>query len=426
MRRILCLLLAAAVLLGTTACTAKTPEESLTPVSAETTAVPEETTQPDEEDEKFSRGEWDGLTYTNTFAGFKATLPDTGWSITDDDALADMANLEDKSLLEKAAFKLINFYDMQATEDQSGANVIVMIQNLKLAREGEVTAEDYAGQMADGLKKVTDYNYEVGTPHEEEFCGETYVCLPAEVPEYQMNQEYLMRRKGKYMIELILTGTPEEIQILKSLFYGLNESPAPVQTQTALPQGEDGEPTRCVWNGLNCTNDFAQLSFTLPSSEWKISTEVKLASYYNLTAADITTDKVAELPGFVDFEIRDPETNAVFKLEVLNLRVQGVETTPEQFLEDLRDEWMNDGEFGWTDKGITKETLCGQEYTSLLLVENEDNIPMQTLVRRQGDCLLVLTFFAVDNGAPGSASECCPRFRPEAGWCTPARRGFLS
>ena len=82
----------------------------------------------------------------------------------------------------------------------------------------------------------------------------------------------------------------------------------------------------------------------------------------------------------MDFEIREPETNAVFKLEVLNLRVQGVEITPEQFLEDLRDEWMNDGEFGWTDKGITKETLCGQEYTSLLLVENEDNIPMQTLV----------------------------------------------
>lgn len=397
MRRILCLLLAAAMLLGTTACTAKTPEESLTPVSAETTA-PEETTQPDEEDEKFSRGEWDGLTYTNTFAGFKATLPDTGWSITDDDALADMANLEDKSLLEKAAFKLINFFDMQATEDQSGANVLVMIQNMKMANEENLTAEDYAGQVIEGFKNVTDYTYEVGTPYEEEFCGETYVCVPAEVPEYQMNQEYLMRRKGKYMIELILTGTPEEIQILKSLFYGLNESPAPMQTQTALPQGEDGEPTRCVWNGLNCTNDFAQLSFTLPSSEWKISTEAKLAFYDDLTAADITADKVAELPGFVDFEIIDSETGAGFTLDVLNLRVQGVETTPEQYIEDLRDEWMNDEEFGWTDKGITKETLCGQEYTSLLLVENEDNIPMQTLVRRQGDCLLVLTFVAVDNG----------------------------
>lgn len=398
MRRILCLLLAATVLLGTTACTAKTPEESLTPVSAETTAVPEETTQPDEEDEKFSRGEWDGLTYTNTFAGFKATLPDTGWSITDDDALADMANLDDKSLLEKAAFKLINFYDMQATEDQSGANVLVMIQNMKLANEENLTAEDYAGQVIEGFKNVTDYTYEVGTPYEEDFCGETYVCVPAEVPEYQMDQEYLMRRKGKYMIELILTGTPEEIQILKSLFYGLNESPAPVQTQTALPQGENGEPTRCVWNGLSCTNDFAQLSFTLPSSEWKISTEAKLASYYDLTAADTTADKVAELPGFIDFDVNDPETGAAFNLEVLNLRVQRVKTTPEQYLEDLRDEWMNDGEFGWTDKGITKETLCGQEYTSLLLVENEDNIPMQTLVRRQGDCLLVLTFVAVDNG----------------------------
>lgn len=398
MRRILCLLLAAAMLLGTTACTAKTPEESLTPVSAETTAVPEKTTQPDKEDEKFSRGEWDGLTYTNTFAGFKATLPDTGWSITDDDALADMANLEDKSLLEKAAFKLINFFDMQATEDQSGANVLVMIQNMKMANEENLTAEDYAGQVIEGFKNVTDYTYEVGTPYEEDFCGETYVCVPAEVPEYQMNQEYLMRRKGKYMIELILTGTPEEIQILKSLFYGLNESPAPVQTQTALPQGENGEPTRCVWNGLSCTNDFAQLSFTLPSSEWKISTEAKLASYYDLTAADTTADKVAELPGFIDFDVNDPETGAAFNLEVLNLRVQRVKTTPEQYLEDLRDEWMNDGEFGWTDKGITKETLCGQEYTSLLLVENEDNIPMQTLVRRQGDCLLVLTFVAVDNG----------------------------
>lgn len=398
MRRILCLLLAAAMLLGTTACTAKTPEESLTPVSVETTAVPEKTTQPDEEDEKFSRGEWDGLTYTNTFAGFKATLPDTGWSITDDDALADMANLEDKSLLEKAAFKLINFYDMQVTEDQSGANVLVMIQNMKMANEENLTAEDYAGQVIEGFKNVTDYTYEVGTPYEEDFCGETYVCVPAEVPEYQMNQEYLMRRKGKYMIELILTGTPEKIQILKSLFYGLNESPAPVQTQTALPQGEDGEPTRCVWNGLNCTNDFAQLSFTLPSSEWKISTEAKLAFYDDLTAADITADKVAELPGFVDFEIIDSETGAGFTLDVLNLRVQGVEITLEQYIEDLRDEWMNDGEFGWTDKGITKETLCGQEYTSLLLVENEDNIPMQTLVRRQGDCLLVLTFVAVDNG----------------------------
>ena len=107
---------------------------------------------------------------------------------------------------------------------------------------------------------------------------------------------------------------------------------------------------------------------------------------------------MAELPGFVDFEIIDSETGAGFTLDVLNLRVQGVETTPEQYIEDLRDEWMNDEEFGWTDKGITKETLCGQEYTSLLLVENEDNIPMQILVRRQGDCLLVLTFVAVDNG----------------------------
>ena len=107
---------------------------------------------------------------------------------------------------------------------------------------------------------------------------------------------------------------------------------------------------------------------------------------------------MAELPGFIDFDVNDPETGAAFNLEVLNLRVQGVKTTPERYLKDLRDEWMNDGEFGWTDKGITKETLCGQEYTSLLLVENEDNIPMQTLVRRQGDCLLVLTFVAVGNG----------------------------
>ena len=397
MRKLLCLLLAAAMLLGTTACTAKTPEESLTPVSAETTA-PEETAQADENDEKFSRGEWDGLTYTNTFTGFKATLPDEGWSITGDDALADMANLEDKSLLEKAAFKLINFYDMQATEDQSGANVIVMIQNLKLAGEEEVTAEDYAGQMADGLKEVKDYTYEVGTPYEEDFCGETYVCLPAEVPEYQTHQEYLMRRKGKYMIAIILTGTPEQIQTLKGLFYGLDESPAPAQTQLALPQGEEGEPARCVWNGLTCTNKFAQLSFTLPGSEWEITSEEELASIYDVTTADTTADKVADLPGFMDFDVNDPETGAAFNLEVLNLRVQGVEATPEQYLEDLRDGWMNDGDFDWTDKGITKETLCGQEYTSLLMVENEDNIPMQTLVRRQDDCLLVLTFIAIDNG----------------------------
>ena len=102
MRRILCLLLAAAVLLGTTACTAKTPEESLTPVSAETTAVPEETTQPDEEDEKFSTR---GMGWPDLYKYLRGLQGDAAGyrlGITDDDTLADMANLEDKSLLEKA------------------------------------------------------------------------------------------------------------------------------------------------------------------------------------------------------------------------------------------------------------------------------------------------------------------------------------
>ena len=52
---------------------------------------------------------------------------------------------------------------------------------MKMANEENLTAEDYIGQMADGLKEVTDYTFTRWARPTKRFLRRNYVCLPAEV-----------------------------------------------------------------------------------------------------------------------------------------------------------------------------------------------------------------------------------------------------
>lgn len=177
--------------------------------AAEATAVPEPIATPEPE-KQFSHGAWDGLTFTSEYAELTLTLPDETWTISTDEELAEMMDLgmesEDTNLLEEAMLKLTNITDMMVQNSQTGANIILMYENLKLnpAAEG-LTVEEYAQIIAQGLTENESVAYTVGEIKTITLGGNEYLMLSSVVEEYGLHQNYLMRYEGGMMVDLILT-----------------------------------------------------------------------------------------------------------------------------------------------------------------------------------------------------------------------------
>ena len=166
---------------------------------------------------KLERGAWDGTTFTNTFSGITMTIPNTEeWTIASEEdlaALMDIASdtMEDANKLQAALAKIQTVQDMMVQNATTGSSVVLMYENLSLHGVGSsYTAEDFAKEVETGLKNNTQISYTLKDNYTTTLCGKEYVVVPTEVPDYGMNQSYLMRREGNYMVEIILTGLGQE------------------------------------------------------------------------------------------------------------------------------------------------------------------------------------------------------------------------
>lgn len=224
MKKIVAFLTALLLVLSLSACSApKAPEiehDTVDDQPAQTSA-----TEPTAEPEKqFSHGAWEDRTFTSDYAELTLTLPDESWVISTDEELAQIMDLgmeeTDSNLLEKAMMKLTNITDMMAQNPETGANIILMYENLGLNPAAkDLTVEGYAQIVADGLKANESITYTVDEPTTVTLCGNEYLALDAHVDGYDLHQTYLMRYEGDMMVDLILTGVGENgIDELKAMF----------------------------------------------------------------------------------------------------------------------------------------------------------------------------------------------------------------
>lgn len=166
-----------------------------------------------EKDKEMVRGKLENGKFVSEFAGFTFAPGDT-WTFASDEELLSMMNLvaEDMDTKEKAEFELSSkktVYDAMAV-DQSGANVIIMYENLALSVGGtsydekaysEVLAESYNAQGFTGFTegesvKIGDEEYYV-----------SIASLPQEGME--IRQTILLRKIGKFMCCIAITTVPD-------------------------------------------------------------------------------------------------------------------------------------------------------------------------------------------------------------------------
>jgi len=157
-----------------------------------------------------TRGVLEDNVYSSAFAGLMFTAPE-GWEFATDGELADLMDMGADAMSEaglefseEAPEKQV-LYDMQARDPATGANVLLMYENLALSGNTGMSEEKYLEQVAKQLKDADSYEYEFGGIAETQLCGQSYRTVQAEMTDYDVTQHYYARKVGKYMLCIIVS-----------------------------------------------------------------------------------------------------------------------------------------------------------------------------------------------------------------------------
>ncbi len=169
-----------------------------------------------------SRGSIDGDVYTNDFIDITFTKP-ADWTYLSDAEMAETLNagqkIMDISALEMALSKTATIYDMSAS-NADGNSIMVCYENTMLTALREVTAEEYAGYLEDGLKKVEGYTYERVSSEQISLGNAEFTKLlySVTVDGVEITQAYYIKTVGKYAISVIATSTNIDIPTMEAMF----------------------------------------------------------------------------------------------------------------------------------------------------------------------------------------------------------------
>jgi len=191
---------------------AETTETTEPEQSAAVSEVPEMA----EPETTFAIGTIEADAYSNSFSDLAFTLPE-GWTFATDEELESVMGAgsevmfgDDTSAAEQYALES-TVYDMLAYAEGGSPNVIVMYENLTRYLGGSsMTEEDYLEQVSQQLADLEDMNYELGDVTDETIGNYDYKSMAAAVPDYGLNQCYLVRRVGDYMMCIVITSPDEK------------------------------------------------------------------------------------------------------------------------------------------------------------------------------------------------------------------------
>ena len=156
----------------------------------------------------------DGASYTNDFAKINFNLPD-GWSFSSQEELMSLMNLSNAELFSEDKAALLEYaiagtvYDMMA-QSAAGENVMVMFENTSRYLGGALLSEDgYLDALESNFDMIQGMTYVIGDRGSVTLGGIDYKTLSSQIEGYAIYQEYMVRRVGKYMVCIALTGFNE-------------------------------------------------------------------------------------------------------------------------------------------------------------------------------------------------------------------------
>ena len=162
---------------------------------------------------KLTRGTIIGDVYTNISMGITFTKGDS-WEYYTDEQLAElmgttteMMGVDYEQLLENTG----SVYDMMVIDNNTGSNVLVMVEDLKASGSGGMSESAYLDNLQSMLN-MTGVDYSFGSRSKVSICGNQYVSLTATSNQYGMDMEqvYYVRIVDDYVFGIIITlvGTP--------------------------------------------------------------------------------------------------------------------------------------------------------------------------------------------------------------------------
>lgn len=220
-KRFIYILLAAAITIGTAACS---PKKQTAPKVPETNE--HEVIVVDEND-GFVMGTWEGRTFTNTWLGLSLTLPEGSYIYTDEDmslivgagqeVLVNNGTYTDDQLREG---NIITIYDFMAALPDSQSVVQLLYENTRYNAKGkDISAGEYLDEIAGQLTAISDIDVEIGEKEEAELAGKTFTKLSIAID--QKCVDYYCLRLGNRMVTLAINYTPESKAMIQELVEGI-------------------------------------------------------------------------------------------------------------------------------------------------------------------------------------------------------------
>ncbi len=149
-------------------------------------------------------------TYTNAFAGITFTVPENWVFATEEEkeeimgAGSEMLFGDDKKAMLEYA-KSATVYDMVCSSKVTGESVMVMFENTARYIGGTMLTDDqYIDALVKNIESLETLDYAIGERSDVTVGAQEYRCLYATMND-AVQQAYLVRREGKYMICISLT-----------------------------------------------------------------------------------------------------------------------------------------------------------------------------------------------------------------------------
>ena len=160
----------------------------------------------------FARGTIDGNVYHSEFAGVTFTKPDN-WKFSTDEEIAKLLGVGLDVLQSGDKFdasELASTIDFQASDPTTGNNVNMSVEKLNPLNAAAVSIDDYIESFRQTLNtQFQGMSATFGDTAETTVGGNTYKRVTANIQMsgVSMQQVYLLRKVGKYVICITLTST---------------------------------------------------------------------------------------------------------------------------------------------------------------------------------------------------------------------------